>query len=73
LLEAARAQGVREIVGVYRPTPKNGLVRDHYDQLGFTPVANTPEEVRYTLSVPSTEETRATHIRNESESVAVAV
>jgi FkbH-like protein len=73
LLEAARAQGIREIVGVYRPTQKNGLVRDHYDQLGFTPVSTSAEEVRYSLTVPALEETRATHIKNESEPVPVAV
>jgi FkbH-like protein len=73
LVEAARAQGIREIVGVYRQTQKNGLVRDHYDQLGFAKTANTPEEVRYSLVVPATEETRATHIKNESEPVAVTV
>jgi predicted enzyme involved in methoxymalonyl-ACP biosynthesis len=78
LVEAARAQGIREIVGVYRQTQKNGLVRDHYDQLGFTKTVSTPEEVRYSLMVPSTEETRATHITfiksvNESEPAAVAV
>jgi FkbH-like protein len=73
LVEAARGQGIREIVGVYRPTSKNGLVRDHYDQLGFTPTASTSEEVRYSLLVPAIEETRATHIKNESEPVAVSV
>jgi FkbH-like protein len=73
LVEAARAQGIREIVGVYRQTQKNGLVRDHYDQLGFTKTTGTTDEARYSLMVPGREETRATHIKDESEPVAVAV
>jgi FkbH-like protein len=73
LVEAARAQGIREVVGVYRATPKNGLVGDHYDQLGFTVVASTPEETRYSLLVPSVHSGRATHIKNESEPLPVTV
>jgi FkbH-like protein len=35
LVNRARAAGARELQGVYIPTPKNGLVRDHYARLGF--------------------------------------
>ena len=70
LVEAARARGVREIIGVFRPTPKNGLVRDHYDQLGFARIHDTPEEVRYSLAITADEAARATHIRNDSPQVA---
>lgn len=31
---AARA-GIETLVGVYRPTPRNEIVRDHYQKLGF--------------------------------------
>jgi FkbH-like protein len=34
LFEAGR-RDLHSIVGVYRPTPKNGMVRDHYKDLGF--------------------------------------
>lgn len=47
----ARRRGVTEISGVYRPTPKNGLVRDHYDQLGFARVESSAEETRYRLEL----------------------
>ena len=30
LLDAAQKRGIEEIVAVYRRTPKNGLVREHY-------------------------------------------
>lgn len=36
--EAAR-RGLRRVRGTYLPTPRNALVRDHYDRLGFTRVA----------------------------------
>jgi len=32
----AREQGVRRLIGVYRPTEKNAMVKDHYAKLGFT-------------------------------------
>lgn len=35
LVERARAAGYQRIVGVYKPTAKNGMVRDHYRHLGF--------------------------------------
>lgn len=39
LLEAARAAGVKDIVGRYLPTAKNGLVKDLLAGLGFAPEA----------------------------------
>jgi FkbH-like protein len=35
LLERARAAGVATVVGEYRPTERNGMVRGHYEKLGF--------------------------------------
>ena len=32
----AKQLGARHLVGEYRPTVKNGMVRDHYQKLGFT-------------------------------------
>jgi FkbH-like protein len=36
VLNAARERGLVEIVGEYRPTARNMLVKDHYAGLGFT-------------------------------------
>jgi FkbH-like protein len=36
ILMQARRAGIQTLIGVYRPTEKNGLVRDHYSQLGFS-------------------------------------
>jgi len=66
LVEEARARNIKEILGVYRPTPKNGLVKKHYDQLGFEKISETPEEIRYRLVVPAHSENTATHIIDES-------
>jgi FkbH-like protein len=42
LAALAAEADVREIVGLYRPTARNGLVRDLYPRLGFEPAA--PED-----------------------------
>ncbi len=39
LYEAARARGLRAVVGEYLPTAKNALVKAHYANLGFTLVS----------------------------------
>jgi FkbH-like protein len=35
LVDEARRRGFKSMVGRYRPTAKNGMVRDHYERLGF--------------------------------------
>jgi FkbH-like protein len=46
-LIAAEAErlGAGRLIGEYRPTAKNGMVREHYLQLGFAPLSETPEDV----------------------------
>ena len=43
-LVAAQAQalGAERLVGEYLPTKKNGMVREHYAKLGFTPLSAEP-------------------------------
>jgi FkbH-like protein len=38
LVATAKSMGARTVIGEYIATPKNGLVREHYRSLGFTPV-----------------------------------
>ena len=64
LLESAIQRRIRRIVGVYRPTPKNGLVRELYDQMGFRRVDESAGGVRYELEVPEQLPATATHVRN---------
>lgn len=35
MVEKAKAAGYKRIIGEYLPTPKNGMVEEHYPQLGF--------------------------------------
>jgi FkbH-like protein len=37
VVQAARTKGVKWLIGVYKPTPKNSMVARHYDALGFAP------------------------------------
>ena len=40
LIEAARARGIRKILGYYYPTNKNGMVKELYGSFGFTKTAD---------------------------------
>ncbi len=58
VLAQARAAGIERLVGVYRPTDRNGMVRDHYAKLGFTLIGGeAPGETRWEL--PATTEIAA--------------
>ena len=35
ILMEAREAGIETVIGVYRPSEKNAMVRDHYEKLGF--------------------------------------
>lgn len=48
VVDAAAAHGFRRIIGEYIPTLKNGMVKDHYPQLGFRPL----KENLFELEVP---------------------
>ena len=51
LAGAARKAGARRLIGEYRPTPKNGMVRDHYPGLGFAPLASSPDATQWVLDL----------------------
>ena len=38
IAEQAKRFGAKRLVGEYRPTPKNGMVKDHYARLGFAAI-----------------------------------
>ncbi|MGH9389717.1 MAG: HAD-IIIC family phosphatase, partial [Vicinamibacteria bacterium] len=38
VIDRSREMGATALRGVYRPTRKNGLVKEHYRELGFSPV-----------------------------------
>jgi FkbH-like protein len=73
MMQAASSRGIREIVGVYRPTAKNPLVADLFDKFGFEKISSSEAEVRYSIAVPSKVSITAMHIRDETVDAASAV
>jgi FkbH-like protein len=45
----ARAMGATALIGSFRPTPKNEMVRDHYPKLGFDELGEQDGEMRWVL------------------------
>lgn len=41
IVEWAKENGYKQIIGEYLPTPKNGMVAEHYTALGFNKLDNT--------------------------------
>jgi FkbH-like protein len=66
MIAAAIARRIRRIVGVYRPTAKNGLVKELYDQVGFRRIKEEHDEVYYELEVPAQPTVTAARIRDVS-------
>jgi FkbH-like protein len=63
LVEQAREKGAVRLVGEHRPTAKNGMVRDHYRDLGFQPLESLPDgTTRWALDLAGFQP-EATHIR----------
>ena len=50
IVEYAKANGYKKIIGEYLPTPKNGMVAEHYTGLGFTKLEDT-ETAQWELNV----------------------
>ncbi len=64
LVDGARSLGVATLRGTYVPTPKNGLVRDFYSELGFRrETAEEDGETSWSFEIPPTYEPRNTLIR----------
>ena len=51
LLAQARARGATRLTGRYIPTPRNGMVKDHYEKLGFTKIGVEAEDTLWSLDV----------------------
>lgn len=52
LVQKARKEGIKEIVGYYYKTAKNAMVKDFYETMGFTKVSEMGEEKKsYTLRI----------------------
>jgi FkbH-like protein len=54
IVTAAREHGIGRLIGVYKPTAKNGVVAEHYAKLGFSPLGQgSGGEWRYIYEVAS--------------------
>lgn len=51
LVEQARRLGCKRILGVYKPTVKNGMVREHYKRLGFELLERSESATTWTLAI----------------------
>jgi len=49
LVRLALARGCSRIKGVYVPSAKNGMVRNHYQALGFTPTLTSADRLEFEL------------------------
>ncbi len=43
VLARARGRGIHRLLGLYRPTDRNGMVREHYGKLGFVQIDDAPD------------------------------
>jgi FkbH-like protein len=53
LVGLARGEGRRRLLGTYIPTPKNGMVKDHFARLGFDHAGSDGECTLWSLDVDS--------------------
>jgi len=51
LVDAARKKGITKLRGIYRPTEKNKLVKEHYKGLGFSLVNTEHDEDIWELNI----------------------
>ena len=49
ILAQARSAGMQRVVGVYQPSAKNALVKDHYQKLGFSLIAEADGQTRWEM------------------------
>ena len=51
IITHALSEGAEKIIGVYRPTAKNIIVKQHYQKLGFTKVTETADAEHWELNL----------------------
>jgi len=53
IMAAAKSAGVRSVIGLYLPTERNDMVREHYPKLGFERFGDAEGGTRWRLDVGS--------------------
>ena len=51
IVRSVRPLGVRKLIGRYKPTAKNGMVRDHYEKLGFAFEGSEGDATTWSLDI----------------------
>ena len=51
IARSAKAAGVYRLAGIYKPTPRNIIVKDHYEKLGFTKITEDAQSERWELDL----------------------
>jgi FkbH-like protein len=51
IVYCAAKENVQTLIGIYRPTARNVIVKEHYQKLGFKLLHEAPDEQRWALSV----------------------
>jgi len=73
LAEQCQARGIHKIVGVYIPSKKNGMVVEHYANVGFTSAGKAPEGGDlWHYDVPSNYSPKTRHIYRVTEALTAA-
>jgi len=64
LVEQCQARGIRRIVGIYIPSKKNNVVKDHYLKLGFSASIESPGDSQtWYYEIPKNPTPKAHNIR----------
>jgi predicted enzyme involved in methoxymalonyl-ACP biosynthesis len=64
MVDIALEEGIRKIIGIYVPTPKNKLVADLYPRLGFLPIGPDNGSLRWELEVEKSPDKYMTFIES---------
>jgi FkbH-like protein len=67
LVEECQARGIREIVGEFIPSKKNGMVSGHYASLGFTSLGSSEGNEFWSFKITESYASKARHIRRNLE------
>ena len=53
IVKAAKEAGAGRLVGIYKPTPRNIIVKEHYQKLGFKRISSDVEAEKWELDLSS--------------------
>jgi HAD superfamily phosphatase (TIGR01681 family) len=65
IVAACKSRGCRTVTGLYIPTERNGMVKDHYGRLGFQPSGAQDSATCWVLRADEAYQPRQTYIRVE--------